>query len=168
MKHQTDHVSPVLYFVHYFFMAILAFFFKLLLLICIARLYCVFRRFFSQSEATTIGFFHPWAGACGGGERVLWQMIKTLIEKFQLEDRELRILLYCGQTFDSEGNECSLLKVVEKVETRFGLKICVDRVTKVPLATRTLLEAKWYPICTLLGQAVGSVLVGLEALLKHP
>lgn len=30
---------------------------------------------------TTIGFFHPYCNAGGGGERVLWMAIKALYQK---------------------------------------------------------------------------------------
>ena len=40
----------------------------------------------------TIGFFHPFTSDGGGGERVLWQMVKLMREKYPMA----RVVIYTG------------------------------------------------------------------------
>ena len=56
-------------------------------------------------------------------------------------------------------------KLLRKVEERFHLKLH-QRISFVHLRTRFLLEARCYPVFTLLGQAVGSLIVALETVYR--
>ena len=55
--------------------------------------------------------------------------------------------------------------IVSRVQDRFGLKL-PERVRLVRLRSRFLLDPSCYPVLTLLGQALGSVLVALEAMFR--
>jgi len=134
--------------------------FFFLVCMCLGRCYKCFRTVSSGDDRTSVAFFHPYAGGCGGGERVLWQMVNGLL-KVKNKNFKIQILIYSG---DSEPMSTTL----EKVHKRFGLRIPETAVRKVNLRSRTLLEAKWYPVATMIGQAVGSLLVGMEALLRFP
>jgi len=99
-----------------------------------------------------VAFFHPYCNAGGGGERVLWIALLALLERYP----EHAFYVYTG---DPEPDEA----IVERVWSRFHVRLPL-RVQLVRLRSRWLLEADNYPVFTLLGQSLGSVVVGLEAL----
>ncbi|XP_037087057.1 GDP-Man:Man(3)GlcNAc(2)-PP-Dol alpha-1,2-mannosyltransferase-like [Pollicipes pollicipes] len=101
-----------------------------------------------------VAFFHPYCNAGGGGERVLWTAICALAERYPHH----ALTVYTG---DAEPDDV----IVQRALTRFGLHL-PPAVRFVRLRSRWLLEPTLYPVLTLLGQALGSVLVGLEALLR--
>lgn len=49
----------------------------------------------SKGNYTTLGFFHPYCNSGGGGERVLWLMISSLLTCEEIAKR-IRILVYTG------------------------------------------------------------------------
>lgn len=57
---------------------------------------------------------------------------------------------------------------MEKAKNVFNINIEKDSVTFVYLKLRHWVEANRYPCFTLLGQSIGSMLLGLEALCKFP
>ncbi|XP_068021347.1 GDP-Man:Man(3)GlcNAc(2)-PP-Dol alpha-1,2-mannosyltransferase [Melanerpes formicivorus] len=102
-----------------------------------------------------VAFFHPYCNAGGGGERVLWCAIRALQKKY----RNIRCVVYTGDR-GATGEE-----IVEAAFRRFNIKL-THPVRFVFLDKRYLVEASRYPHFTLLGQSVGSVFLGWEALLK--
>ncbi|CAG0881548.1 unnamed protein product [Darwinula stevensoni] len=103
----------------------------------------------------TVGFFHPYCNAGGGGEKVMWCAINALQKKYP----KWEFVIYTG---DVESPPNLILK---NAKERFNISL--ERgVTFVYLRTRFLVEAKMYPIFTLLGQSIGSVILGLEALFR--
>ncbi|KAF0301372.1 GDP-Man:Man(3)GlcNAc(2)-PP-Dol alpha-1,2-mannosyltransferase [Amphibalanus amphitrite] len=107
-----------------------------------------------EAGAKHVAFFHPYCDDGGGGERVLWTAIAALAERYPGH----QISVYTGDTAaDAE--------IFARVQQRFGLRV-PDGVRLVRLRSRWLLDPSYYPLLTLLGQAVGSVLVALEALLR--
>ncbi|XP_010023188.1 PREDICTED: GDP-Man:Man(3)GlcNAc(2)-PP-Dol alpha-1,2-mannosyltransferase, partial [Nestor notabilis] len=102
-----------------------------------------------------VAFFHPYCNAGGGGERVLWCAIRTLQKKY----RNVTCVVYTGDR-DVTGEE-----IVEGAFRRFSIKL-THPVKFVFLEKRYLVEASLYPHFTLLGQSLGSVFLGWEALLK--
>lgn len=54
-----------------------------------------------KGSRKTIGFFHPYCDAGGGGERVLWVFIDALLNKPEFHDR-LHIVLYSGENRSAE------------------------------------------------------------------
>ena len=65
--------------------------------------------------------------------------------------------MYTGDT-DASSEE-----ILMKAEKTFNIRI-TKKVKFVQLYTRCLVEAKFYPMFTLLGQTVGSIVLGVEAL----
>ncbi|KAM4684185.1 GDP-Man:Man(3)GlcNAc(2)-PP-Dol alpha-1,2-mannosyltransferase isoform 3-T3 [Amazona ochrocephala] len=102
-----------------------------------------------------VAFFHPYCNAGGGGERVLWCAIRTLQKKY----RNVTCVVYTGDR-GVNGEE-----IVEGAFRRFSIKL-THPVKFVFLEKRYLVEASLYPHFTLLGQSLGSVFLGWEALLK--
>ena len=113
----------------------------------------VFLRFRRRKD--WIGFFHPYCNDGGGGERVLWCAIQGLM----LLDKTLNFAIFTG---DLESDKAILFKVSE----RFGVTIDASRVSFIRLRTRSLLEARYYPVFTLLGQSLGSIIVAFDALVR--
>ena len=69
--------------------------------------------------------------------------------------------MYTGD-YDVTGDE-----ILNKAINTFGIR--VERFVQFEyLWCRFLIEDKWYPVLTLLGQSLGSVVLGLEALLRCP
>ncbi|XP_073843099.1 ALG11 alpha-1,2-mannosyltransferase [Musca autumnalis] len=105
-----------------------------------------------------VGIFHPYCNAGGGGERVLWCAVRSLQAKYD----NIKIVIYTGDI------ESSPNAILEKAKSVFNISIELDSVTFVYLKLRHWVEARKYPCFTLLGQSIGSVLLGLEALCKFP
>ncbi|RHZ30080.1 hypothetical protein DYB31_001508 [Aphanomyces astaci] len=103
-----------------------------------------------------IGFFHPYAASGGGGERVLFCALQTL-------PATSTAVIYIGEPITPT-------KLLQDAQSRFNFSASdvKCKIVVVELAYRTLLEAKHYPRFTLLGQSIGSMLLGLEAFLRHP
>lgn len=111
--------------------------------------------FVSDSKPTTVAFFHPYCNAGGGGERVLWTAIRAL----QREHDHLNFVVYTGDQCVS-GED-----ILQRTKER--LNITLRRSVKfVFLKKRHWVEATQYPFFTLLGQSIGSVVLGWEALMK--
>ena len=72
----------------------------------------------------------------------------------------MKCIVYTGDV-DATGDE-----ILEKARQRFNI-ILPKPVEFVYLHTRKWVEAKKYPIFTLLGQSFGSVILGLEALMSY-
>ncbi|XP_025909085.1 GDP-Man:Man(3)GlcNAc(2)-PP-Dol alpha-1,2-mannosyltransferase [Nothoprocta perdicaria] len=106
-------------------------------------------------QPLTVAFFHPYCNAGGGGERVLWCAIRTLQKKY----KNITCVVYTGDR-DVTGED-----IIAGALRRFNIKLS-HPVKFVFLEKRYLVEAALYPYFTLLGQSLGSVLLGWEALLK--
>lgn len=110
-----------------------------------------------SQEEIVVGFFHPYCNAGGGGERVLWCAINSIQKKYP----NAKCVVYTGDC-DVNGDQ-----ILDKVKNTFNIK--VQRFVEFRhLRTRFLVEAKYYPVFTLLGQSVGSIILGLEAAIRRP
>ncbi|KAI1291756.1 GDP-Man:Man(3)GlcNAc(2)-PP-Dol alpha-1,2-mannosyltransferase [Halotydeus destructor] len=109
----------------------------------------------SSSSNKVIGIFHPYCNAGGGGERVLWAIVHYL----EINHPELDVIIYTG---DTDATSESIMK---KMENNFCISL--KRPPKfVFLTTRSWVEASRYPVFTLLGQSLGSLILAVEALFK--
>ncbi|XP_030375395.1 GDP-Man:Man(3)GlcNAc(2)-PP-Dol alpha-1,2-mannosyltransferase [Scaptodrosophila lebanonensis] len=111
----------------------------------------------SSENQLYVGLFHPYCNAGGGGERVLWCAVRTLQNKYD----NIKIIIYTGDI------ESSPKAILDKARNVFNFEIN-DKVSFVFLKHRRWVEAKKYPHFTLLGQSLGSMILGLEALCKFP
>lgn len=102
------------------------------------------------------GFFHPYCNAGGGGERVLWAALRSVQERYP----DHHCVVYTGD-FDVTGDS-----IIDNAAKRFNIKLSKSTVHFVFLRRRNLVEAKPYPFLTILGQSIGSMILGLEALFK--
>ncbi|KAI8116866.1 GDP-Man:Man(3)GlcNAc(2)-PP-Dol alpha-1,2-mannosyltransferase isoform X1 [Lucilia cuprina] len=112
----------------------------------------------TRNPKVNVGFFHPYCNAGGGGERVLWCAVRSIQAKYD----NVKVVIYTG---DIESSPSSIL---EKVNNVFNINLEKENITFVYLKFRHLVEAKRYPVFTLLGQSIGSMILGLEALVKFP
>lgn len=105
----------------------------------------------------TVGVLHPYCNAGGGGERVLWFAVQSLLEL----DGGVAVHVYARR---SAGEPAAILA---RARARFGLgeaALDATRIHFVRLSSERLLEAETFPRLTLLGQSLGSMAVGAEAL----
>lgn len=118
--------------------------------------------FFMRSKSrrcAKFGIFHPYCNAGGGGERVMWLLVKHLKTKYPDD----KICIYTGDT------KATPKEIIDKANQTFKLDLSISDVSFVYLNLRTLVEAKWYPMFTLLLQSLSSMPLGFEALCKcHP
>ncbi|KAJ1932692.1 asparagine-linked glycosylation protein, partial [Linderina pennispora] len=108
----------------------------------------------SEHEAYYAGFFHPYPNAGGGGERVLWTMIKAIQDKYPF----VVCVIYSGDKVDRDT-------LLQNVKSKFGMDIKPETIYVVELAGRSWVDNK-YPRLTLLLQSIGSVVLASEALNK--
>ncbi|XP_075418993.1 GDP-Man:Man(3)GlcNAc(2)-PP-Dol alpha-1,2-mannosyltransferase [Tenrec ecaudatus] len=102
-----------------------------------------------------IAFFHPYCNAGGGGERVLWCALRALQKKYP----EAAYVVYTGDV-NVSGDQ-----ILEGAFQRFNIRL--PRPVKfIFLKKRYLVEDSLYPHFTLLGQSLGSMFLGWEALMQ--
>ena len=106
-----------------------------------------------DGSSITVGFFHPYANAGGGGERVLWHSIAALISRFP----DVSCAVYTGDRGVTKD------QILEKVQNRFDVTLPRRKVNFVFLRLRNLVEADRWRRFTIAGQSLGSVVLGLEA-----
>ncbi|KAI8870368.1 hypothetical protein GQ42DRAFT_178626 [Ramicandelaber brevisporus] len=136
-----------------------------------------------QERAVLVGFFHPYCNAGGGGERVLWTAITAIQQHSKLlrahsqakrggsnnnnnnksqatVDRlaHTYCVVYTGDT------DATSEAILRRAQQRFNLKIDSSRVVIIHLQRRDWVEARRYPVFTILGETLGSLVLGYEAL----
>ena len=121
-----------------------------------------------ESSPLWVGIFHPHAHAGGGGERVLWVLLHSLLHATQLDNtwlysclpvfdptRPLFIALYVSSEIPS------LHLLLETVRQQFDIHIPLDNATQrlklIALPNVHEIDPSRYPSLTLLRQALGSV-----------
>ncbi|KAH8405420.1 hypothetical protein KR222_011524, partial [Zaprionus bogoriensis] len=112
----------------------------------------------SSEKKVHVGIFHPYCNAGGGGERVLWCAVRALQNKYD----NIKIVIYTG---DIDTTPSSIL---EKAKNVFNIELKSDQITFIFLKQRHWVEARKYPHFTLLGQSLGSIILGLEAVCQFP
>lgn len=129
-----------------------------------------------KTRKTIYGFFHPYANAGGGGERVLWAAVKVTLEQ---SPRNI-CAIYTGmdpppppvpkapssteERVGEFGDVNRPERILAKVKQRFGLEMSdPDRIVFIYLSNRKLVDPATWPRMTLLLQAIGSVFLAYEA-----
>lgn len=113
----------------------------------------------THSQGKTLyGFFHPYCNAFGGGEKVLWKAVQTTLD----HDLNNVALIYTGDI------DASPQQILDAVRLKFDYRLDTTRIVFIYLKKRYLVDPGTWPRFTLLGQALGSVLLTLEAILKCP
>ncbi|GBG72963.1 hypothetical protein CBR_g12682 [Chara braunii] len=105
-------------------------------------------------ENFSVAFFHPYTNDGGGGERVLWCAVRAVQE----EHPSARCLIYTG-------DESTWSSLKARASDRFGVHL-PGPVEVVKLHRRRWVEASTFPRFTLIGQSLGSMVLGYEALMS--
>ncbi|CAG4987381.1 unnamed protein product [Colias eurytheme] len=108
-----------------------------------------------RRDGANVAFFHPYCNAGGGGERVLWVAIKAILTRYP----DTHIFIYTLETAEPKT-------ILDKAQNQFNVKVEPEQVQFVRLTMGKAIEAKTYPYFTLLMQSLGSMVLGLEALMK--
>ncbi|KZO96898.1 glycosyltransferase family 4 protein [Calocera viscosa TUFC12733] len=108
----------------------------------------------SIENKTFVGLFHPYCNAGGGGERVLW----AAVADFQRTAPNVISVVYTGDT------DATKQEILEKVKARFGITLRPETLHLAYLHSRHLVEDKAWPRFTLIGQSLGSMVLGYEAM----
>ncbi|CAL8069919.1 unnamed protein product [Calicophoron daubneyi] len=115
-------------------------------------------------DCKIVAFFHPYCGSGGGGERVLWTAIKAMCSRWEPQV----LVIYTNDLRCFQDKQL----VFESVKKTFSLSLNIGdkpiAIHFVRIITQPLLSPRLYPVFTLLGQALGSMVVALEALLRCP
>lgn len=93
------------------------------------------------------------SNAGGGGERVLWAAIRATQKRYP----KALCVVYTG---DHDADKDT---IISNVKNRFNIPLNPPRLTFLYLSTRDFLLASRWPYFTLLGQSVGSLIVGWDA-----
>lgn len=113
----------------------------------------------NQQSRLSVAFFHPYCNDGGGGERVLWTAIESILKKYK---NDIQIIVYTGD------RDATPTEILNRVKQRFDMNMQVyePSITFIYLRSRFFVEAKYYKMFTLLGQSIGSMVLGLEALIR--
>ncbi|CCF59757.1 hypothetical protein KAFR_0H03470 [Kazachstania africana CBS 2517] len=111
-----------------------------------------------QPTKKIYGFFHPYCNAGGGGEKVLWKAVETTLQ----DASDNVVIIYTG---DSDVNGSTIL---QNVIDKFDYNLDKDRIVFIFLKYRYLVDSNTWSHFTLLGQALGSIILSIEALLRCP
>lgn len=135
----------------FYFITIIAIFLPMLLFTL--RWKHISRKNKSPGSKLQVAFFHPYCNAGGGGEKVLWAAIQSLQNKYP----NIEFYIYTGDL------EATPDEILEKVDKNLNIKVSKS-VKFIYLNRRRFLEPRMYPYFTLLGQSLGSMYLGYEAL----
>lgn len=100
-----------------------------------------------------VAFLHPFCNAGGGGERVLWAAIKATQKRWP----NAVCAVYTG---DYDATKSTIL---ERVKNRFNIHLHPPTVVFLYLHTRSWVLSSTWPHFTLLGQSLGSLVMGYDA-----
>ena len=85
-------------------------------------------------------------------------MLWSAIEALKRERQDVEVVVFSGDKGVTKED------ILGKAERQFGIRIKPDDVTFVFLRCRWVLEAKLYPVLTMVGQSLGSVVLAFEGL----
>ncbi|KAJ2829797.1 asparagine-linked glycosylation protein [Coemansia sp. 'formosensis'] len=106
----------------------------------------------STHAAYYLGFFHLYPNIGGGGERVLWTMIKAIQDKYPF----IVSVIYSGDGVSRD-------QLLQNVQAKFGLTLRPDTIYVVELSNRWWVDHK-FPRFTMLMQSLGSVILAAKAI----
>ncbi|KAI1374820.1 glycosyltransferase family 4 protein [Hypoxylon crocopeplum] len=100
-----------------------------------------------------VGFFHPFCNAGGGGERVLWAAIRATQRRWP----NAKVVVYTGDHDVTKEN------MLSRVKNTFSIDIHPPTIHFIYLSTRHWVLSSTWPHMTLLGQSLGSLVMGWDA-----
>ncbi|CAI4050454.1 hypothetical protein N7582_004919 [Saccharomyces uvarum] len=115
-----------------------------------------------EKNIKLFGFFHPYCNAGGGGEKVLWKAVDITLRK----DAKNIIIIYSGDFLD--GVDVTPESILNDVKTKFDYDLDSDRIFFISLRLRYLVDSSTWKHFTLIGQAIGSMMLAFESIIKCP
>ncbi|KAL7918639.1 glycosyltransferase family 4 protein [Trichoderma austrokoningii] len=100
-----------------------------------------------------VGFFHPFCNAGGGGERVLWAAIRATQDRWP----KAKCFVYTGD------HDVPKDAIIARVKHRFNIQLHAPTVQFLYLSKRNWVLASRWPVFTLLGQSLGSIVLAWDA-----
>lgn len=88
----------------------------------------------------------------------MWVAVRALQNRYD----DIKIIVYTGDVDTNKEN------ILRKARNTFNVMVNADNIDFVFLTRRRWIEAVKYPYFTLLGQSLGSIILGLEALCRFP
>ncbi|KAJ8331843.1 hypothetical protein BDV3_004640 [Batrachochytrium dendrobatidis] len=113
----------------------------------------------STQSPFTIAFFHPHCDGGGGGERVLWTAINAIQQDCKQRQLSNTFIVVYSCPLSSTPNELLI-----HIKKQFDIVVDPETIRFVQLESWKYLEAKRYKRLTLLGQSLGSIITGMEAM----
>ena len=113
----------------------------------------------AQPTKKHFAFYHPYADAGGGGEKVLWHAVRAIFES----DPRAEITLYWPGGVDHEA----IMRLAERVNRQFAIAFSEEELQRFHLSRIYCVswaEAHTYLRFTLLGQFLGSFFVGIACM----
>ncbi|KAI1337384.1 hypothetical protein F5Y15DRAFT_418147 [Xylariaceae sp. FL0016] len=107
----------------------------------------------SQDWDGIVGFFHPFCNAGGGGERVLWAAVRATQRRWP----KAKIVVYTGD------HDVTKDKMLSRVKNTFSIDIHPPTIHFLYLSTRHWVLSSTWPHMTLIGQSLGSLVLGWDA-----
>ncbi|KAL7787757.1 glycosyltransferase family 4 protein [Trichoderma ceciliae] len=107
----------------------------------------------TQDWEGVVGFFHPFCNAGGGGERVLWAAIRATQDRWP----RAKCVVYTGD------HDVPKDAILSRVKTRFNIQLHAPTIQFLYLSKRHWVLASRWPVFTLLGQSLGSIVLAWDA-----
>ncbi len=107
--------------------------------------------------AKVISFIHPNCNDCGGGEKVLWIMLKAIINENLRTDLKINIIA---------GNNVSSQEILKKVQQRFNIDFSNSRIKIELIRLKSSFLLQPFPNLTMLFQIFGQMVFAFELLLN--
>lgn len=121
--------------------------------------------FYSDAKLETekiLAFFHPYCDSGGGGERVMWMAVNSLLKNSDTSNK-IHIVIYSGSAKEKK-------EILRHVRERFSINLMSpynsNKISFVRIYSHILMEAHWYPHATMIFQCLASLIVGFECVLK--
>ncbi|CAI4036055.1 hypothetical protein SMKI_14G2710 [Saccharomyces mikatae IFO 1815] len=115
-----------------------------------------------EKNIKVFGFFHPYCNAGGGGEKVLWKAVDITLRK----DPKNVIVIYSGDFVG--GENVTSENILNDVKVKFDYDLDSDRIFFISLRLRYLVDSSTWKHFTLIGQAIGSMLLAFESIIQCP
>jgi alpha-1,2-mannosyltransferase len=113
-----------------------------------------------NNDRKIISFMHPFCNDCGGGEKVLWMMIKGINENYRSQ-QQLKINVLCGTKDSADA-------IKQNLKDRFDIEFLrtnnnhIFEIELIRLKSAHLLKPK--PMFTMIMQIIGQIVFAIEIL----
>jgi hypothetical protein len=108
----------------------------------------------------TVAFLHPNCHKKGGGERVLWLAVQSLLE----HNSALQVVVYCSPAAAANADA-----VYDSLNSDLGIclkPLLSPRIRLVPVRFTSYIDRD-YPLCTILFQSLAGLPLSIHCMLSH-